>query len=432
MDGLETTTVIGGGAIDYTLGLSVSGAPSGLIDTATGDHVFLFLEGGQVIGRAGDDAAAAASGPAVFTLSVDDSGVVTLDQLRAVVHDDPLDPDEATSPATLLANLVTLTATITDGDGDTNSATLNIGASLKFEDDGPTLTTATVTFVDEDDLTSAPASYAGNSDVVGGDDLADPSLTNVTGSFGVAFGADGPGSVSNVTVSAASATDAGTPISLTSQGEAVLLVQDGTNPALWHGVAGGDRDVFTVEFNVNTGAYSFTLLDNLDHPIGDNPATPANESTEDNLLLTFGFKATDGDADSVTGSFTVNVDDDSPVVTPIAEAPLPALTVDETNLALDATANFGALFTAHFGADGPGGGTIIEASKIDLYLLQDLSGSFSDDVPNVSAAITELITRIGGSLPSDTHLGAGSFVDKPYRRSAAPVLATMYSSMHKA
>ena len=54
----------------------------------------------------------------MFTLSVNGSGNVTLDQIRAVVHPTN-DPNE---PTTLSAdNLVTLTATITDKDGDSGS-----------------------------------------------------------------------------------------------------------------------------------------------------------------------------------------------------------------------------------------------------------------------------------------------------------------------
>ena len=70
-------------------------------------------------------------------MSVDASGNVTLDQIRAVVHPTN-DPDES---KTLSAdNLVTLTATITDKDGDSASATQTIGQNLVFQDDGPTIT----------------------------------------------------------------------------------------------------------------------------------------------------------------------------------------------------------------------------------------------------------------------------------------------------
>ncbi len=53
------------------------------------------------------------------------------------------------------ADLITLTATITDNDGDEASATHDIGQSLNFEDDGPTMTADGVVpelTVDETDL----------------------------------------------------------------------------------------------------------------------------------------------------------------------------------------------------------------------------------------------------------------------------------------
>src|SRR5207237_267010 len=81
----------------YTLGVSTAGVDSGVIDTQTGNHVFLRLEAGEVVGRAGADSGAAASGPVVFVVSVSSAGVVTLDQIRAVVHPNPNDPDEASA-----------------------------------------------------------------------------------------------------------------------------------------------------------------------------------------------------------------------------------------------------------------------------------------------------------------------------------------------
>lgn len=57
-----------------------------------------------------------------------------------MVHDDPSDPDESGSPAVLsAASLITLTATITDGDLDTDEDTADIGDAFKFEDDGPSI-----------------------------------------------------------------------------------------------------------------------------------------------------------------------------------------------------------------------------------------------------------------------------------------------------
>ena len=62
-----------------------------------------------------------------FTLTVNGSGVVTLDQLRAVVHSPDSGPNQSTSLSA--ADLITLTGTITDKDGDAATATLNIGQS---------------------------------------------------------------------------------------------------------------------------------------------------------------------------------------------------------------------------------------------------------------------------------------------------------------
>ncbi len=74
-----------------------------------------------MVGRAG------AGGPLVFTVSVDALGNVTLDQLRAVVHPNAANPDD---PVSLAADsLVTLTATVTDRDGDSTSATAAIGTT---------------------------------------------------------------------------------------------------------------------------------------------------------------------------------------------------------------------------------------------------------------------------------------------------------------
>ena len=116
----------GAGTITYALGFN-AGA-TGLVDTATGQNVVLSLVAGHVEGRT------ATSNDLVFRVDVDGSGNVTLDQQRAVVHPTN-DPNE---PKTLSAdNLVTLTATITDKDGDSATATLNIGQNLAFLDDGP-------------------------------------------------------------------------------------------------------------------------------------------------------------------------------------------------------------------------------------------------------------------------------------------------------
>jgi len=117
------------GSLVYTLG--VVAGPSGLVDTLTGQNVILSLNGNVVEGRT------AGSNALVFTVTVATDGTVTLDQLRAVVHTPDAGPDQSTTLSA--ANLVTLTATATDFDGDTDSATINIADKLVFKDDAPSI-----------------------------------------------------------------------------------------------------------------------------------------------------------------------------------------------------------------------------------------------------------------------------------------------------
>lgn len=118
----------GPGTVTYALG--INGGSTGLVDTATGQNVVLSVVGGQVVGTAG--------GFTVFTVAVDASGNVTLDQIRAIMHPSGgAAHDDSKSLAA--ANLITLTGTVTDGDGDSAQATINLGDRLTFKDDGPTV-----------------------------------------------------------------------------------------------------------------------------------------------------------------------------------------------------------------------------------------------------------------------------------------------------
>src|SRR5205814_6033092 len=160
----------GQGATSVSYALSTPGGDSGLVDTASGQTVNLSLVSGQVQGRT------ATSNVLVFTVSVDSSGVVTLDQIRAVVHADATNPDD--SKTLSASNLVVLTATATDKDGDSASTPLNIGQQLVLKDDGPSITAT---------ITGAPTLTVDESNL----------LIDSSGSFSAqftpVFGADGAG-----------------------------------------------------------------------------------------------------------------------------------------------------------------------------------------------------------------------------------------------
>src|SRR5262249_8422015 len=115
----------GQGTTPVSYALSTPGGASGLTDTATGESVVLSLVNGQVFGKT------QTTGLTVFVVSVDASGNMTLDQQRAIVHTNPNDPDE--SRGLTGSNLVVLTATATDKDGDHASTSLDLTPQLVFK-----------------------------------------------------------------------------------------------------------------------------------------------------------------------------------------------------------------------------------------------------------------------------------------------------------
>ncbi|WP_037008209.1 DUF5801 repeats-in-toxin domain-containing protein, partial [Pseudomonas nitroreducens] len=120
----------GAGAITYKL-TTEDGKDSGLTDTATGEKIFLYNTANGVEGRVGSSADVA------FRVTLGADGKVTLDQVRAVVHPNTSDANDGVS---LDANSVTLTATITDKDGDSAQAHIDLSGKLTFLDDGPSIT----------------------------------------------------------------------------------------------------------------------------------------------------------------------------------------------------------------------------------------------------------------------------------------------------
>jgi hypothetical protein len=97
------------------------------VDTATGQRVYLYLEGGIVVGRVGVGGSASSTGLKAFEIRVDSATAeVGLDQIRSLVHPTggTASPNEL---ITLTTDTVTLTATATDKDGDVHSAFINLG-----------------------------------------------------------------------------------------------------------------------------------------------------------------------------------------------------------------------------------------------------------------------------------------------------------------
>ncbi|MFM9521145.1 DUF5801 repeats-in-toxin domain-containing protein, partial [Pseudomonas monachiensis] len=311
----------GAGTLTYALGV-VAGA-SGLIDTASGEAVNLSLNGAVVEGRT------ALSNLLVFTVSVAANGSVTLDQSRAVVHANTSNPDDSTSLTS--DNLVTLTATKTDGDGDSALATLNIGQNLVFKDDGPSITTTGVEptlTVDETVLaTNDTQSFAAN--------------------FNSAFGADGAGTLTyalGVVAGASGLID-------TASGQAVNLSLNGAV------VEGRTALSNLLVFTVSVAANGSVTLDQSRAVVHANTSNPDDSTTltSDNLV-TLTATITDKEGDSALATLNIGQNlvfkDDGPSITTTGVEP--TLTVDETVLATNDTQSFAANFNSAFGADGAG------------------------------------------------------------------------------
>ncbi|QPC37730.1 T1SS-143 repeat domain-containing protein [Pseudomonas fragi] len=232
-----------------------------------------------------------------------------------------------------------------------------VGSQLNFEDDGPAAAGLPVTaLVDEDSL-------AGGIDGgVGDAGLLVPASASGTVATVFTSGTDAPASysLSNDTSGVQVFDSAATAVALASKGETVKY--DVIGNTLWgyvgaaaEYVAATDRAVFKLELtNTSDGSYTFTLLDQLDHP-----DTVGGDNSENELLLQLGsvLKVTDKDGDSVTATaqkLVITVDDDTPIAT------LNQLTgtVDEDGV-LEGAANAGP-------GDGIAGGTGDVAGEIVL------------------------------------------------------------------
>ncbi|CAN7486531.1 T1SS-143 repeat domain-containing protein [Neorhizobium sp. LjRoot104] len=209
--------------------------------------------------------------------------------------------------------------TATDSDGDA----VDGGFSIVVADDAPVWLGATSSAVEEEELPG------GNEDTAGSGDAdfkflgatIDVTQKSSFGSLGILWGADNnnptPGAglndrsvVFGGIVEGAVATY-GNDVALKSNGEDVKyhLADDGRTLIGYTGENfEGGTVVFTVTVSddgfLGAGRYDFTLNATLDHPAG---------GSENKIDLDFGFTATDSDGDSVGGSFTVSVIDDTPI-----------------------------------------------------------------------------------------------------------------------
>lgn len=371
----------GEGDVEYDLLLLSS--ESGLTDTLTGAPMVLSIDNGDVIGTAGE------GGPEVLRVSVDpDTGEVTLDQSRSVVHDDPDDPEEEGASAAFIASgAIELKVTATDGDGDQHSLSRDIGTSLHFYDDGPVLSLATDDPTNEtgDDAIPDP----GNQNAVGDISTDDYSLYFVPD-----YGNDGKAETTPIAYDVY--TTDGTPSGVfdLETEEPILLYNNPVTSA--------------VEGRISTGEVCFLISVNPDGLVSQeqkrtilhtNPDDPNEVTSITEKTVWLKATITDGDGDQddnqVDISATFAFRDDGPTVIQVNDPPV--LYTDDTFVDDPSTdtGDFSNILVVDPGNDGAGptSWTFSLGDGVASGLTDTLSGetvqlSVSEDGSTVTGYVT--------------------------------------------
>jgi T1SS-143 domain-containing protein len=136
----------GAGDESFSLNLNGSDVASGLYAVDNADTSMVdgdgFGQGNEIVlNQSGNVITGSAGGVDYFTISVNpDTGEVTLTQLENIWHADTTNPDDAQGMM-LDAETLSLIKTLTDADGDSAEASLDLsGVNFNFEDDAPVIT----------------------------------------------------------------------------------------------------------------------------------------------------------------------------------------------------------------------------------------------------------------------------------------------------
>ncbi len=324
-------------SITYALGISAPGADSGLVDVASGLPIVLVLNNGVVEGHVGT-----AAGALSFTVSVNAAGDVTLDQILAVQHRDGTNPDDSVNLGS--DNLVTLTATAHDFDGDTASSTINIGDNLNFHDDGPSI-----------QLSGSEAGLTVDETILGTDDTQ-----AFAGAFSSSFGADGAGTVAYSLNVLSSGANSGLIDSAT--GQAIVLVD---NAGVIEGHVGNAAGALSFTVSVDAlGNVTLNQILPLQHPNPLNPDDSVSLSADNLISLTATVTDKDGDSESATLNIgqNLNFEDDGPHANNDSDTIAAGGTTATGNVITGVGTTEGAPNADSAGADQPGHVTAIQGA----------------------------------------------------------------------
>jgi len=332
---------VDGATISYALSIKGgNGTASGLIDSHTGQADVLVLNGNTIEGHVGTTGGALA-----FTITVDPAtGIVTFTEYRAVTQPFGTNPDGGEG-VSLTAGIVNLTATITDKDGNFQTASRDLGSRLTITDDGPTIAlagTAPSLALSETHLTAT----ALDDNIAGS--APNAALTTTSGNFSTAFtpvqGADGATISYALSIKGGNGTASGLIDSHT--GQADVLVLNGNTIEGHVGTTGGAL-AFTTTVDPATGIVTFTEYRAVTQPFGTNPDGGEGVSLTAGIVnLTATITDKDGDFQTTTldlGS-RLTITDDGPTIGGLSHGTIVAQDGQVTN----------GTFNVSFGADGDG------------------------------------------------------------------------------
>ncbi|QOZ25035.1 DUF5801 repeats-in-toxin domain-containing protein [Bradyrhizobium sp. CCBAU 51753] len=375
-----------GATISYALTIAGgNGTPSSMIDAHTGQADVLVQNGNTIEGRVG-----ATGGALAFTITIDPAtGLVTFTDYRAVKQPLATSPDGGEGKS-LTSGIVSLVATITDKDGDFQSASVDLGSRLTINDDGPTIaatgtvpslslseTHLTATTLDDNIAGSAPNAM----------------LTTISGNFATAFnsvqGADAAVIAYALSITGGDGTASGLVDAHT--GLADVLVRNGNSIEGHVGTAGGTL-AFTITVDPATGLVTFSQSRAVKQLSGSNPDTGEGKSLTSgivNLIATITDKDGDFQSASLDLGSRLTITDDGPSIAATGTAP--SLSLSETHLTATAqndntpgtapnagqtmtSANFSTAFNSVQGADGATIGYALKISGAASGLVDSHTG----------------------------------------------------------
>ncbi len=272
------------------------------------------------------------------------------------------------------------TYTLTDGDGDTTTATLTI----TNPDLHPDLPNPALVQLDDDVVPGA------NGNVPDGPGDDDPDVVGQNVVNGQLNGSGGDGDL-DYNFTGVNTLPTGFSIGAGSDADTLLIVQDQNgNPVV----------VMTIQLDNETGAFTVTQNNPIDHPSLDGLA---GDNTENNLDFSIGVEVEDSDGDTDPAAITINVDDDTPVVNVELDRE-GAVTVDESGPTGASTIDFGGAEgdDEHVAGSGPIGRAVGSTAIVNANAL------FGADGPSGSGLTYEL--QLGGS-DTDLTLTDGSAIE---------------------